>query len=122
MERNGGERDSPHVNIAAMVSPSMAGGSQDPSLHLPPASGLLSRRNLLRAAGAVALGTAAGTAAHGFLYERHQIEVTEQTLDVAGWPSSLSGLKIGFLTDLHRSSTVSHEMIAHAVDLVMARQ
>jgi len=105
-----------------MVSPSMAGGSQDPSLHLPPASGLLSRRNLLRAAGAVALGTAAGTAAHGFLYERHQIEVTEQTLDVAGWPSSLSGLKIGFLTDLHRSSTVSHEMIAHAVDLVMARQ
>ena len=70
----------------------------------------------------MALGTAAGTAAHGFLYERHQIEVTEQTLDVAGWPSSLSGLKIGFLTDLHRSSTVSHEMIAHAVDLVMARQ
>jgi uncharacterized protein len=105
-----------------MVSPSMEGGSQDPSLHLPPASGLLSRRNLLRAAGAVALGTAAGTAAHGFLYERHHIEVTEQTLDVAGWPSALSGLRIGFLTDLHRSSTVSHEMIAHAVDLVMARQ
>jgi predicted MPP superfamily phosphohydrolase len=105
-----------------MVSPSMAGGSQDPSLHLPPAGGLLSRRNLLRAAGAMALGTAAGTAAHGFLYERHHIEVTEQTLDVAGWPRALSGLRIGFLTDLHRSSTVSHEMIAHAVDLVMARQ
>jgi predicted MPP superfamily phosphohydrolase len=105
-----------------MVSPSMAGGSQDPSLHLPPAGGLLSRRNLLRAAGAMALGTAAGTAAHGFLYERHHIEVTEHTLDVAGWPRALSGLRIGFLTDLHRSSTVSHEMIAHAVDLVMARQ
>jgi predicted MPP superfamily phosphohydrolase len=105
-----------------MVSPSMAGGSQDPSLHLPPAGGLLSRRNLLRAAGAMALGTAAGTAAHGFLYERHHIEVTEQTLDVTGWPRALSGLRIGFLTDLHRSSTVSHEMIAHAVDLVMARQ
>ena len=100
----------------------MAGGSEDPSLHLPPANGLLSRRSLLRAAGAVALGTAAGTAAHGFLYERHHIEVTEQTLDVAGWPSALSGLRVGFLTDLHRSSTVSHEMIAHAVDLVMARK
>jgi len=100
----------------------MEGGSQDPSRHLPPASGLLSRRNLLRAAGAVALGTAAWTAAHGFLYERHHIEVTEQTLDVAGWPSALSGLRIGFLTDLHRSSTVSHEMVTHAVDLVMARQ
>ena len=48
--------------------------------------------------------------------------MTEQTLDVAGWPTALSGLRIGFLTDLHRSATVSHEMIARAVDLVMARQ
>ncbi len=97
--------------MAPMVSSSMS-----------PAAGRLTRRNLLRAAGAVALGTAAGTATHGFMYERYRIEVTEQTLDVAGWPTALSGLRIGFLTDLHRSSTVSHEMIAHAVDLVMARQ
>ena len=108
--------------MAPMVPSSMTGRSDDPAPQLPRGGGLLSRRSLLRAAGAVALGTAAGTAAHGFLYERHHIDVTEQTLDVAGWPSALSGLRIGFLTDLHRSSTVSHEMIAHAVDLVMARQ
>ena len=51
-----------------------------------PESARLSRRTLLQGLGAVALGTAAGTAAHGFLYERHHIELTEQTLDVAGWP------------------------------------
>ena len=77
----------------------------------------LSRRNLMKG-----IGAAAGRVAHGFMYERHHIEVTERTLDVAGWPSSLAGLRIGFLTDLHRSATVSHEMIAGAVDLVMARQ
>ena len=49
-----------------------------------PESARLSRRTLLQGLGAVALGTAAGTAAHGFLYERHHIELTEQTLDVAG--------------------------------------
>ena len=87
-----------------------------------PESARLSRRTLLRGLGAVALGSAAGTAAHGFLYERHHIRLTEQTLDVAGWPSSLAGFRIGFLTDLHRSTTVSHEMIAGAVDLVMAQR
>ena len=72
-----------------------------------PESARLSRRTLLQGLGRVALGTAAGAAAHGYLYERHHIELTEQTLDVAGWPSSLAGLRIGFLTDLHRSTTVS---------------
>jgi predicted MPP superfamily phosphohydrolase len=85
-------------------------------LHAPQ----LTRRTVLRGIGAVTLGTAAGAAAHGFMYERHHIEVTEETLEVIGWPSTLSGLRIGFLTDLHRSATVSHEMIAGAVQLVMA--
>ena len=89
---------------------------------MPPEGGRLSRRNVLKGVAAAAVGISAGVAAHGFLYERHHIEVTENTLDVAGWPGSLAGLRIGFLTDLHRSATVSHEMIVHAVDLVMARQ
>jgi predicted MPP superfamily phosphohydrolase len=78
------------------------------------------RRAILRGLGAVAIGTAAGTAAHGYKYERHHIVVTEETLDVLGWPEPLAGLRIGFLTDLHRSATVSHEMIAGAVRGVMA--
>jgi predicted MPP superfamily phosphohydrolase len=87
----------------------------------PFARGRLSRRTVLQGFGAVAIGTAAGTVAHGFMYERHHIEVTERALDVAGWPETLSGLRIGFLTDLHRSATVSHDMIAGAVGLVMER-
>ena len=76
-----------------------------------------------------AAGTGGGRTGHGGGHrgpwvplQRHHIELTEQTLDVAGWPSSLAGLRIGFLTDLHRSTTVSHQMIARAVELVMAHQ
>ena len=82
--------------------------------------GWVTRRTVLRGLGAVALGTGAGAAAHGFMYERHHILVTEETLEVVGWPAGLAGLRIGFLTDLHRSATVSHEMIAGAVAMVMA--
>jgi predicted MPP superfamily phosphohydrolase len=53
------------------------------------------------------------------MYERHHIEVVEETLEVAGWPAPLAGLRIGFITDLHRSATVSHEMIAGAVRALM---
>jgi hypothetical protein len=80
----------------------------------------VTRRTVLRGLGAVALGTGAGAAAHGFMYERHHILVTDETLEVVGWPAGLAGLRIGFLTDLHRSATVSHEMIAGAVAMVMA--
>jgi uncharacterized protein len=94
-----------------MASPSLRFGS-----------GRLTRRNVLQGFGAAAVGAATGIAAHGFMYERYHIEVTERTLEVSGWPSALAGLRIGFLTDLHRSATVSHDMIAGAVDLVMARR
>jgi predicted MPP superfamily phosphohydrolase len=80
---------------------------------------LPTRRSVIRGLGAVTLGTAAGAAAHGFMYERHRIQVTEETLAVAGWPPPLAGLRIGFITDLHRSATVSHEMIAGAVSALM---
>jgi len=82
----------------------------------------LTRRTILRGLGAVTIGAAAGASAHGFMYERHHIEVTEEILDVAGWPETLRGLRIGFLTDLHRSATVSHDMIAGAVRAVMAQR
>jgi predicted MPP superfamily phosphohydrolase len=80
----------------------------------------LSRRNVLHGLGAIAVGTAAGAAAHGFMYERHHIVVTLETLEVAGWPSALGGFRIGLICDLHRSATVSHEMITRAVTTLMA--
>jgi predicted MPP superfamily phosphohydrolase len=65
------------------------------------------------------IGAVTGAAAYGYLYERHRIEVTRETLHVAGWPDALAGLRVGFLTDLHRSQTVSHETVETAVNLVL---
>ena len=38
------------------------------------------------------------------------------TLPVAGLPPALAGLRIGCITDVHRSRWVSHEDVARAVD------
>jgi predicted MPP superfamily phosphohydrolase len=88
---------------------------------MPPTSQArgFSRRDLLKGAAAAAIGTATGGLAHGYLYERHTVELTRENVAVSGLPAALEGLRIGFLTDLHRSDTVSHELIAHAVRMVM---
>src|SRR5687767_4514743 len=80
----------------------------------------VSRRDVMRALGAAGIGAATGAAAHGFLYARHHIEVTREELPIAGWPEALSGLRVGFISDIHRSGTVSHAMIQTAVSAVMA--
>jgi predicted MPP superfamily phosphohydrolase len=71
---------------------------------------------------AIGIGAVGGTTAHGFLYERHRVGVTRAALEVSGLADALSGLKVGFLSDLHRSQTVSHELIDLAVRLLMAEQ
>ena len=68
------------------------------------------------------IGAATGTFAHGFLYERHHIEITRAAIDFQGLPEPLEGLRIGFLSDLHRSQTVSHELIDAAVRAVLREQ
>jgi predicted MPP superfamily phosphohydrolase len=70
---------------------------------------------VLRGLTAVGAGVLVGAANHGYLYERHRLEVTRQTLGVSGLSPGLHGLRIGFLTDLHRSHTVSHDMAMAAV-------
>ena len=82
----------------------------------------LGRRTLLKALVGIGAGTMTGATAHGFLYERHDLEVTRAVLPVSGLPEALRGLRIGVLTDLHRSQTVSHEMVAGAVKTLMAEQ
>ena len=83
-------------------------------------AGLVDRRQLLKGLAGIALGTATGGAAHGFLYERHHLGLTKSTFPVPGLPDALRGLRIGFLTDIHRSQMVSHEMVEAAVRMVMA--
>ena len=85
-------------------------------------AGLLDRRSLLKGLAGVAIGTVTGGAAHGFLYERHHLELTKTSFPVPGLPEALRGLRIGFLTDIHRSEMVSHEMVSAAVRMVMAEK
>ena len=80
----------------------------------------IDRRFLLKAIVGVGVGTVTGATAHGFLYERRDLEVTRTSMAVSGLPEALRGLRIGVLTDIHRSQTVSHEMVAQAVRVLMA--
>jgi hypothetical protein len=79
-----------------------------------------SRRDVLKGVAAAGIGAATGGIAHGYLYERHHLELTRQTLTVSGLPTTLSGLRVGFLTDFHRSDTVPHDLVDRAVRLIMA--
>jgi predicted MPP superfamily phosphohydrolase len=94
---------------------------------VPPAAGVvarpqLSRRAVLQGLAGVGIGVATGGFAHGFLYERFDLAITRSTLPVSGLPEALRGLRIGLITDTHRSETVSHEMIAAAVRLLMSER
>ena len=83
-------------------------------------SGTWSRRDVLRSLAAAGAGVVAGAADHGFFYQRHHLTVTRATLQVSGLADALSGLRIGLLTDLHRSDTVSHTMADAAVQALLA--
>jgi predicted MPP superfamily phosphohydrolase len=80
------------------------------------------RRLVLKALAGIGAGTVTGAAAHGFFYERHDLQVTRTAFPVSGLPEALRGVRIGFITDVHRSETVSHEMVAGAVRAMMAEQ
>jgi predicted MPP superfamily phosphohydrolase len=83
---------------------------------------LVDRRQLLKGAVGVGLGVVTGGAAHGFLYERHHLELTRLPFPVSGLPEALRGLRLGVLTDVHRSQTVSHELVTAAVNMLMAER
>jgi len=89
---------------------------------LPERSTGLGRRAVLKGLAGVGIGAATGTFAHGFLYERHHIEITRTAIDFQGLPDALEGLKIGLLSDTHRSQTVSHELIDAAVQAMLREQ
>jgi predicted MPP superfamily phosphohydrolase len=79
----------------------------------------VTRRTVLKGLAASGVGVVAGGAGYGFFYERHELEVTRTAFAVAGLPPALDGLKIGLLTDVHRSRWVSHEDVTHAVTRLM---
>jgi len=74
----------------------------------------VTRRTVLKAFAATAAGAIAGAGAYGFFDERRQLSVTRPSVRVAGLPSSLEGLRIGFLTDIHCSRWMSPEDVRRA--------
>jgi predicted MPP superfamily phosphohydrolase len=82
----------------------------------------VTRRAVLKTLLASAVGGVGATGAYGYLYERHQLEVTRAAVAVARLPPSLAGLRIGLITDVHRSRWVSHGDVAQAVTALMAER
>ena len=80
----------------------------------------IDRRGVLKGFLGVGIGIVAGGASHGFAYERHHLELTKARFPVSGLPEALRGLRVGVLTDVHRSRFISHEMVASAVRMLLA--
>jgi hypothetical protein len=77
-------------------------------------SAALTRRNVLKGLVGVGLGVATGAAVHGFVFERNHLEITKAPFPVSGLPESLRGVRIGVLTDLHRSESVPQELVSRS--------
>jgi predicted MPP superfamily phosphohydrolase len=86
------------------------------------ASVAITRRAVLRTLLAGGVGAVTGTATYGFLYGRHALSVTRAALTLRGLPPALEGLRIGLVTDIHRSRLVSHEDVGRAVTALMAER
>jgi predicted MPP superfamily phosphohydrolase len=82
----------------------------------------MSRRAALKTLGVSAVAAVGGTGMYGYLYGRHQLEVTRTTLPVSGLPDALAGVRVGLITDIHRSGSVSHEDVSRAVSALMAER
>src|SRR3954453_22402908 len=82
----------------------------------------ITRRAVLKGALAAGTGALAGAGAYGYAYERHALEVTRAVVTVSRLPPALAGLRIGFVSDVHRSLFVSHADVARAVTSLMAEQ
>jgi hypothetical protein len=74
----------------------------------------ITRRAVLKGFAATAASAIAGAGAYGYFDERHQLIVERSDVPVAGLPSSLNGLRVGFLTDIHCSRWVSPDDVHHA--------
>jgi uncharacterized protein len=82
----------------------------------------LTRRAILKTLVAAGAAVTTGGGAYGFFDERHAVGLTEVMLPVNGLPLELAGLKIGLLTDVHRSEWVSAADVDLGVRKLMAAQ
>jgi predicted MPP superfamily phosphohydrolase len=74
----------------------------------------VTRRAVLKGFAATAAGIVGGAGAYGYFDERHQLIVERADVPVSGLPSSLAGLRIGFITDIHCSAWLPPEDVHKA--------
>jgi predicted MPP superfamily phosphohydrolase len=79
----------------------------------------VSRRAMLKALIATGAGALTGAGSYGYLFERHALVVTRAIVPILGLAPVLAGLRIGLITDVHRSGLVSHDDVAQAVSALM---
>jgi predicted MPP superfamily phosphohydrolase len=82
----------------------------------------VTRRAVLKSLLAAGAGGLAGASTYGYARGRHALSVTLASVPVAGLPPALEGLRIGLITDVHRSRWVSHEDVAHAVSALTTQR
>jgi uncharacterized protein len=82
----------------------------------------MTRRAALQTIALSSVASIGGTGLYGYLYGRHRLEVTRAAVPVSGLPEALAGLRIGLITDIHRSGSVSHHDVAQAVSMLMAER
>src|SRR5262245_28631197 len=82
----------------------------------------ISRRAALKTLAATGLGAVGATGAYGYAYGRHALEITRARVPVTGLSPPLDGLRIGMITDVHRSRWVSHDDVTDAVTLLMTER
>jgi uncharacterized protein len=80
------------------------------------------RRQLIQAAGAVAVAAPFAIAAFGAIVERTRFQVKEVDLPIPNLHPDLEGLRIGQLSDLHVSPWLSPKDLARAVDMLNERK
>lgn len=82
----------------------------------------ISRRTALKTLLASGVGALTGIGTYGYLYGRHELEVTRVSIGIDRLPPALTGLRIGLITDIHRSRWVSDIDVARAVRALMAER
>lgn len=81
---------------------------------------VFTRRQALQTVLASGVGLVTGSVAYGAAYERHHLGRTDLDLAVSGLPPALDGLRVGLITDVHHSATVSGEDVTRAVETLGA--
>jgi uncharacterized protein len=85
----------------------------------PPGGGLITRRRLLWTGLALG-GAAAATFGYALLVEPRWFRVTRRTFPIRGLPSSLAGLRIVQITDVHHGPWLPLASVRHVVEAANA--